>query len=188
MKVYLPIISNYTYMKKNIQLDQKTMTGAGVVAVLVILVSFWGGVQYEKSQPASAGAGRFASPAGSTGARGGRIGGGNGFVGGTIMSKDDTGITIKLATPPGATADNTNNAGSKIVFINDKTQVGKFSTGSAADLVVGDTVTVTGTPNTDGSVTAQMVQIRPAGMTGGGFGGGRGQGGGQGTGTPNPGQ
>ena len=150
-------------MKKNIDLNQKTMTGAGVVAVLVILVSFWGGMQYQKSQPASAGAGRFAGQAGPAGARGGRMGAGNGFVGGTIMTKDATGITIKLATPPGATADNTNNAGSKIVFINDKTQVGKFSTGSAADLTVGATVTVTGTPNTDGSVTAQMVQIRPAG-------------------------
>ena len=93
-----------------------------------------------------------------------------------MISKDDSSITIKLMTPPGATADNTNNAGSKIVFINTKTQAGKFSTGSAAALTVGATVTVNGTPNTDGSITAQMVQIRPAGSTGmgGGFGGGRG--------------
>lgn len=169
-------------MKKHIELDQKTMVGAGAAVVVVILISFWGGMQYQKSQPAAAGAGRFAGQ-GAGGTRGGRMGGSSGFVGGTIMSKDATGITIKLATPPGATADNTNNAGSKIVFINDKTQVGKFSVGTTADLTVGEIVTVNGTPNTDGSVTAQMVQIRPAGMTGG-FGGGRGQG----TGTPSPAQ
>lgn len=165
-------------MKKHIELNQKQMGGAAVVAVIVILLSFWGGMQYQKSQSPAGGSGRYAGQGFGGSTRGGRVGGNGGFVGGTVISKDDSGITIKLMTPPGATADDTNNAGSKIVFINDKTQVGKFSIGTADDLSVGTTVTVNGTANSDGSITAQMIQIRPAGMNGGM--GGRGMGGSQG--------
>lgn len=39
----------------------------------------------------------------------------------------------------------------------------KTETGSKADLTTGTNVLVTGTPNADGSLTANMVQIRPAG-------------------------
>ena len=41
----------------------------------------------------------------------------------------------------------------------------KTSTGSLGDLTTGVNVTITGTTNSDGSVTAQSVQIRPEGLT-----------------------
>jgi hypothetical protein len=51
--------------------------------------------------------------------------------------------------------------GSKIVFLDTNTKITKQAEGSASDLAVGTQVSVSGAPNADGSVNAQMVQIRP---------------------------
>src|SRR4029077_14482427 len=103
------------------------------------------------------------------GVRGGARGtGGGGFVAGTLVSKDATSVTIQLGGP-NASSTNAGATGSKIVLYNGSTQIGKFDTGTSDDLKVGDMVTVQGSTNSDGSITAQMIQIRPAGM--GGFGG-----------------
>ncbi|HVU75348.1 MAG TPA: hypothetical protein VHD38_00715, partial [Candidatus Paceibacterota bacterium] len=63
---------------------------------------------------------------------------------------------------PNATSTNGTASGTRIVLINDATEVTKMAQGSTADLTVGTGVTITGTANSDGSLTATMVQIRPS--------------------------
>src|SRR3990167_7256783 len=87
------------------------------------------------------------------GFRGGAGGGqrsGGGFTTGEIISKDDKSITVKLR-----------DGGSKIVFLPDSTEITKSAAGSLSDLEIGKNISVNGTANSDGSVTAQMIQIRP---------------------------
>ena len=73
-----------------------------------------------------------------------------GVAGGEIIKKDDNSLTIKL-----------NNGSSQIILFSGTTKVMKSADGSAADLVVGGQVTITGSKNQDGSITAQSIQIRP---------------------------
>jgi hypothetical protein len=75
-----------------------------------------------------------------------------GLAAGEIIAKDDASVTVKLR-----------DGGTKIVFVSDKTEIGKAVVGSAADLEVGKTVMATGMPNADGSLTAQNIQLRADG-------------------------
>ena len=125
-----------------------------VGAIVLIAASFFGGMQYGKSKgqqmPGSftglSSQGRqFQQTDGSSR----RIGAqGSGFVFGEVISKDDKSVTVKL--PDG---------GSKIVFFSTSTSVMKSAEGSVNDVVVGEQVSVNGTANQDGSVTAQSIQV-----------------------------
>jgi len=135
-------------------MNKKTLVGVVVLALLIGGGAFYGGMTYAKTgSPARGGnfTGQF------TGGTANRMGGaaartGGGFTAGQIISKDATSITIKMQ-----------DGSTKIVLIGDSTQVMKSANGTIADLSTGITVTVTGSTNSDGSVTAQSVQIRPAG-------------------------
>jgi hypothetical protein len=147
-------------------MDSKMIAGVVVGALVIGGGSFYGGMQYSNQSRASL-RGQFAAQGagrGGVAGAGGRFGGaGGGFVAGTILSKDATSITLQLGGP-NASSTNNGATGSKIVLVNGSTEIGKFTTGTAGDLSVGDQVTVQGSANSDGSVTAQMIQIRPAGM------------------------
>jgi hypothetical protein len=124
----------------------------GVVAAVVIAGgSFYGGSVYGQGQAAAtASAARTSAFAGRTG----RAGAGGGFTSGTVVSANSTSMTVQLQS--GST---------QIVLLSPSTPIQKTTTGSMSDLAAGTTVVVTGTANSDGSLTAQSVQIRPAGST-----------------------
>lgn len=149
---------------KNLNNNQKKII-AGVVAVLVLIGVFYSGVKYAQGKTTGSNGSLSASQqarfaqggfAGGTGAaRGGARGAaGGGLAAGEVIAKDAKSLTIKLS-----------DGGSKIVFISASSTVSKTSEATFADIAVGGQVTVTGNPNTDGSVTARSIQIRPAGMT-----------------------
>ncbi|HEV7424389.1 MAG TPA: hypothetical protein VGO21_04340 [Candidatus Paceibacterota bacterium] len=129
--------------------------GLGIVGIIVLVGVFYGGIVYGKSQIAprgQRGMGGQAFAAGGGGAGGFRNMGG--FTTGQIIAKDEKSITVQLV-----------GGGSKIIFLDANTKISKSTAGILADLAVGTQVSVTGAANTDGSVNAQMVQIRPN-MTG----------------------
>jgi hypothetical protein len=123
-----------------------------IVIVIVIVIgcaSFYGGMAYAKSQKNVGNFGNF------SGQRpGGNLSGAakqNGMTSGEILSVDDKSVTIKMR-------DN----GSKIIFFSDSAKISKMVDGAVADLVAGQNIVVTGTANSDGSISAATIQLRPA--------------------------
>lgn len=138
-----------------------------VIVVIVIIaggIGFFGGMKYGQSRGSVAGRNfqnltpeqrqqmgqGFRNSAGvdSRGNKNNPAGGG--FVNGEIISQDDKSVTVKLR-----------DGGSKIIFFSDTTSISKMADGVPTDLGVGKSITVTGSTNSDGSVTAQSIQIRP---------------------------
>ena len=141
-----------------------------IIAVVIVGAgAFYGGIKYDASTSLQAnvmqagtqglsGANGFPGAGGQNAA--GRTGGnaafarrgaqGGNMVNGEILSSDDKSITVKIPT-----------GGSKIVFFAGSTKIMKSVDVAATDLTTGENVMVTGTQNTDGSVTATMIQIRP---------------------------
>ncbi|HBW74172.1 MAG: hypothetical protein UX10_C0004G0032 [Candidatus Magasanikbacteria bacterium GW2011_GWA2_45_39] len=128
--------------------------------------SFFAGMKYSQNKQSGANIANFAnlspeerqarrvqmvSGGQNGGARSGRAGGATGgFISGDILSKDDKSITVKLR-----------DGGSKIVFLSQITQIMKSVEGLVGDLTEGEQVSVSGAANSDGSVNAQSIQIRP---------------------------
>ena len=133
-----------------------------IIAVFIGVVvigagSFYSGLKYGESNTVATvissgrnfgqlGAGGSAFNGG--GGRGTR--GGGGFTAGEILAKDDKSLTLKLR-----------DGGSKIIFLTASTSVMKISSGSLEDLSVGTDITINGSANQDGSVSAESIQIRP---------------------------
>lgn len=141
-------------------MNNKKVVAIAVIAVIAVGAgSFYGGTIYEKSRLEKQGlirssnisdrmqkGGQRATPGGFN--RGGENGE---FVAGEIISKDEKSITVK-----------TKDGGSKIVFFSDSTQIGKTTQGSSVDLNNKQEVVINGQSNSDGSIVAQNIQIRPA--------------------------
>ncbi len=151
---------------------QKILLGIFIVALVVGGGAFYGGMKYaegksprglsqnfqnlsnlspEQRQQRLQELGATSTAAGLRGGfGGGQRGGGSGFTAGEIISKDDKSITVKLQ-----------DGGSKIVFFSDSTEITKSVNGILNDLEIGKNVTVNGAANSDGSVIAQSIQLRP---------------------------
>jgi hypothetical protein len=133
--------------------NKKCIIASAITIVIVAGLSFYGGMQYQKSQTrnnfSSFQNGDFQSIRNN-----GRISGaGNGanIVNGQIISKDEDSITVKIQ-----------DGSSKIIFLSGNTQINKFDQGTLDDISNGQNVMITGTSNSDGSITAQSIQIRPS--------------------------
>lgn len=121
-----------------------------VTAVVVGAAAFFGGTKYQQSR----GGANFRQFQG----RMSPMGNGNNNqnrgsfrpVQGEIISMDDKSITVKM--PDGS---------SKIVLLPDSVTVSKVDTASKSDLKVGVKVGVFGTENSDGSVSAENIEINP---------------------------
>ena len=53
------------------------------------------------------------------------------------------------------------NGSSKIIYFSDSTAIGKATQGSITDLEVGQQIMINGEKNSDGSLAAKNIQIRP---------------------------
>ena len=134
---------------------QKTIIGAVVAVIIVGGGAFYAGMVYRKGQAPQHGQFGTGQFAGRTGA-GARGTAGGSFTAGQIVSSANGSITIQAAM----------GSSTEIVLISNSTQILKSVSGSMSDLTQCANVVVTGSMNSDGSLTAQSIQIRPAGMGG----------------------
>ncbi len=129
-----------------------------IIIIIISLVvvgggSFYGGMKYADSKSPQ---GRFlqADFQDSQRLREPGVNGGGGFRGGLIVgeiiSQDDKSITLKIQ-----------DGGSKIVFLSDSMEITKSAEGALSDLEIGKNITVNGAVNSDGSIAAQSIQLRP---------------------------
>lgn len=144
------------------------------IIITIIIVgggSFYGGMKYQESKTPTAADFqnlRNLSPQqrqqmfgqsganNTSGALAGGRGGANGAAG-EIIAKDNKSITIKLRDarlPDGQ-------AGSKIIFFSNSTKITESTEGSLNDLEIGKTIMVSGKQNSDGSITAETIQLSP---------------------------
>ncbi len=144
-------------MKENKEPKMKMnpMIMTAVVAVVVAGVSFFGGMKYQQSKAPAFGGGRSGANgqfAGGQGRAVGATGSRSGFrpVSGQIVNVDAKSMTVKLQ-----------DGSSKIILLSDTTTFSKSDSGSKTDLTTGATVAVFGTDNSDGSLTAQNIQLNP---------------------------
>jgi hypothetical protein len=151
----------------------KTVWTGVIVAIIFGGGGFYAGTKYQASQTTTTTSARFAGGTGSFAGRGaaGFGGAGGGATIGTILSIGNGSMTIQLPNSTSSTA----TTGTKLVLLQDSTQIDALENVPASSLQVGQTVTVAGTTNADGSVTATSVMVRPAGA--GGYGGRGGTGG-----------
>lgn len=135
-----------------------------LTTILLVIIfagaGFYGGMKYQQSKaqsftgqlnnrPGGIRNNQFGNLTG-TMKNGGASRGGFRPVAGEIISADDKSITVKLQ-----------DESSKIILINDKTQINKAEMVNKSELKVGEKVSVFGSENADGSVTAQNVQLNP---------------------------
>ena len=124
-----------------------------IITTIVAAAIFYSGFSYGQSVASSG-----ASTSAYGGARVTRTGAtaGAGFAGGsaavgTVVSSDSSSVTVALKS-----------GGSVVAFYSTSTPITDTTVGTQGDLSEGANVTVLGTANSDGSITANSIQIRQA--------------------------
>lgn len=118
-------------------MNNKNLIITILISALVAGGAFYGGIKYQQSQRGQQNRNFQNMPR-------------NNFrpVNGEIIAVDDKSITVKM--PDGS---------SKIVILSAKTVINKATTAPISELKSGAKVMVTGTTNTDGSVTAENIRL-----------------------------
>jgi len=129
----------------------KTIVGTAVIALVIgVGVGYMGANAFHTTTPQTA-RGNFTGTNGGTYGSMMRGAGGGGLLSGTVAAKDSGSITV-----------NTRDGSSHVVLITPATTVSKSVTGALSDVSTGSTIIVSGTTNSDGSVSASLIQLRPA--------------------------
>lgn len=137
---------------ENKQMNKKSIIITIVAIIVVAAVAFLGGMKYQQSKSTSnLTSGQFLQGNQRFGQGGMRFGSRAGMATiGKVVSSDSNSITVQLQ-----------DGSSKIINISGSTKIVKTSNATITDLGNGTEVAVFGTTNSDGSVTAQNIQINP---------------------------
>ncbi len=127
-------------------MKNRSLLTAVILSFVFGTLGFFGGMRYQQSKNPRLGERNFTRNGGFSGQNQ------NNFrpVGGEIVSVDDKSITVKL--PDGS---------SKIVILSESTVINKSDSATKDDLRIGEKVSVFGTVNQDGTVTASNIQLNP---------------------------
>lgn len=133
-----------------------------IIWVLVAIIALVGGFFWGKAGATASRSSGFAGTFSASSTRGFARTGGAAAGGalGQITAITSSSLTVQLS-----------NGNSEVVFYSTSTPVMEETTVSPNVLAVGTNVMVAGTQNSDGSVTATTIAVRPAGADGG-YGGG----------------
>lgn len=136
--------------------SKKCIIASAIIVVIVAGISFYVGTFFGSRSNSGPNFSEFSQNGNRTGFNPSNLNGGarNASAGvnfGEIISIENGQITVKL-----------DNGGSKLLFIQDSTIVSKSVEGNIGDLSKGTNITFQGTNNSDGSITAQSIQIRPS--------------------------
>ena len=126
--------------------NNNLVIGCVITAVVAGGVGFYGGTIYQQNQRGA----RFAqgrTPNASNVPNGFMRGG---AVLGEITAKDDKSLTVKMT-----------DGSSRMVILSDATIYRLSSESTIDEVAVGKTVSVSGTPNSDGSTTATSIELNP---------------------------
>jgi len=137
---------------------------AVILGLILIGVAFWGGVHFGNRRGnnfSNRGIMNWEKGAGQNFGAGMMNGGKNlkgsadaGILSGEVTAKDNETITVK-----------TKDGGSRIIFYSHSTAITKSTSGTIHDVAAGANLMITGSTNTDGSLTATIIQIRSAAET-----------------------
>ncbi len=129
----------------------KIILGLVIIAIIIGL-SFYGGMLYKKQDrptpPVNPAQLDTANPI-ATAVEPNRVAPQDMIVG-KVTAMDNQSITLQLA-----------DGSTQTIFLSGTTRIGKVVTGTTDDITVGSSLAVNGTENSDGTVSAQMVQVRP---------------------------